>query len=480
MAMSEDKSVMDVAAFTFDDPEIGQYIHHYRKSVLETPSRQRRIARKWKLQRHFLHERMRWPRSQIREWQLNRVATLVDFAFNTIPFYREHYSACGYRTGDILSWDDFACLPVVTRSDLTSKFPAGTVLAGIDPSSCYGARTSGSSGFPLTVVRDDASEELQSLLRMRQFEVMLGEPLSPNEWIYNVYNSSWAFTSFDGAFPVFSISERCPPNIAIRHIAKLRPKVLSAFPSFLTRMSETPHDLSQYGIRCICTNSEGSTRQERSNFASAFDVPVFDEYSTEEFCGVVASECRCGNYHVIDDRIIVEVVNAGEDGVGDMVGTDLSNFYMPFIRYAQGDLIRFAPEGINCACGNNFRHLDRFLGRSDQALVTCSGERVPGDQLMNLLDQTFVDPDSGASAFRLIQTELDIVEVLVVLRSDFRELLPSIAAEFESGLRDLFRHSVFVNYRYVDTLPDTSSYKRRTVINSLNGLRVSSSSPGRE
>lgn len=462
--------ILDVAGYSFADPDIERHVHLYNKAVPETLARQRRVARKWQLTRHALHDRMRWSRERIRDWQLNRLSGLVDFAFNTISFYRALYGACGFRTGDIVTWEDFASLPIITRQDLTTDFPAAHVLGGVEPSQCYGARTSGSSGVPLTIVRDDASEELQSLLRMRQFEVMLGEPLLSTDWIYNIYLSSWAFTSFAGAFPVFSISEDCPPAAILRHITRIRPKIISAFPSVLSRMAVNPTNLLEYGVRCICTNSEGSTPQERDNVAALFGVPVLDEYATEEMSGVVASECRERHYHLVEDRIVVEVVNAAPDGVGDIVVTDLANFYMPIIRYAQGDLIKMSPDDAECACANNFRYLARFLGRADQALYSPSIGRVPGDRLMNLCDRTFVSEESGVAAFRLIQNERDSVDVLIVLRTGLHAVESRCLELFSKGVREVFQYPIAIKIAYVEALP-TESYKRRTVINQLTAAR---------
>jgi phenylacetate-CoA ligase len=462
--------ILDVAAYSFGDPDIERHVHLYNKAVPETLARQRRVARKWQLTRHAIHDRMRWSRERIRDWQLSSLSRLVDFAFSTIPFYRALYSACGFRPGDIVTWEDFSSLPIITRRDLTTDFPAAHVLAGVDPAKCYGARTSGSSGVPLSIVRDDGSEELQSLLRMRQFEVMLGEALLPTDWIYNIYLSSWAFTSFAGALPVFSISEDCPPAAILRHIACIRPKVVSAFPSFLSRMAMNPMNLLECGVRCICTNSEGSTRQERDTFAALFGVPVLDEYATEEMSGVIASECREGHYHVVEDRVVVEVANVAPDGTGDIIVTDLANLYMPIIRYAQGDLIVMSPDNARCVCANNFRFLARFLGRADQALYSPSIGRVPSDRLMNLCDRTFVSQESGVAAFRLIQNERDSVDVLLVLRAGLQAVEPRCLELFSQGLREIFQYQIRIKVSYVEALPDRESYKRRAVINQLDTI----------
>lgn len=461
-------SLMDVASHCFGLAEIESHVHRYDKKVAETVARQRRVARKWWQTREALHERLKWSRPRIRDWQLSRVSTLVDWAFNTIPFYRSLYSKSGFRTGDIVTWEDFASLPLVTRQDLTLGFPQRQVLAGVNPELCYGARTSGSSGVPMTIVRDDGSEELQSLLRMRQFEVMLGSQLRPTDWIYNIYLSSWAFTSFDGEFPVFSISEDCPPQALVQHIEQLRPRLVSAFPSVLARMATTkPVNMAKSGVSCICTNSEGSSRTERDMIAEAFGVPVFDEYASEEMSGVIASECIAGNYHVVEDRVVAEVTNVDSDGLGDIVVTDMANIFMPIIRYAQGDLVRLSAEDAVCGCGNCFRHFDRFMGRADQALHSPSIGRVPSDRVMNLCDRTLVDFASGVAAFRIIQSVPETVDVMMVLRPGFTVAEQASLEALTVGLRDLFQYPIGITPIYLPDLPDASSYKRRMVINLL-------------
>jgi phenylacetate-CoA ligase len=455
--------VRDVAAYTFGMPEIERHMHRYNKVVPETLERQRRLWRRWELHRDALHARTRWPQDLIEEWQLERVAALVDYAYNAIPFYRELYGGCGYRTGDIVSWSDFEALPVVRKADMIAAFPDRNVLPGVDPKTCYGARTSGSTGVPMTLIQDDLSADRWMVNRMRQFEMMAGEQILPDDWIYNIYLSTWSFTSFAGAYPTFSISEDCPPAAIAAHIEMLRPKVVSVFPSFLGRLAECAGDLSRFGVRCFCTNSESSSADERRAYAEHFGAPVLDEYASEEL-SIIATECRYGRYHVVEDRIHVGLTNAGADGIGDIVATDTSNIYMPMIRYAQGDLIGWSGEHRPCECGNTFRFIDRFLGRADQALKSATVGRVPPDRVMNLIDRTFVSYESGIAEFRVIQRAIDLVEVPIVLRAGEISADETILARFRAGLTELFQSDLEVRVIYVPRLPHLSSHKRRMVL----------------
>ena len=278
--------------------------------------------------------------------------------------------------------------------------------------------------------------------------------MQSSEWVYNIYLSTWAFNSFAGDHPVFSISENCPPKSVAQHLKILRPKVISTFPSFLGRLQPYIQDLSKYGVKCICTNSESSTRTERDVFQAHFGVPVLDEYASEEL-SIIATECSHGNYHVVEDRVRVDVINQDQNGFGDILGTDMSNTYMPFIRYSQGDLVQWTKEAEPCACGSNFRYIKRFLGRADQTLESKERGRIPADLMMNLCDSTLVPFESGLEEFRVCQTNLNTLKLLAVLRKEESEINQSVLTKFMESVYDLFGYKIAIQIEYYSEITKT-------------------------
>ena len=121
-----------------------------------------------------MHARTLWPVEFMQEWQLEKVSMMVDYAFNCIPFYKKLYGSCGFNTGDIITWDNFNALPHISKKDIINNFPEQVVLPGVNYENCYQARTSGSTGVPMTIVRDSVSTESWMMNRMRQFEQMTG------------------------------------------------------------------------------------------------------------------------------------------------------------------------------------------------------------------------------------------------------------------------------------------------------------------
>ena len=79
-----------------------------------------------------------------------------------------------------------------------------------------------------------------------------------------------------------------------------------------------------------------------------FGVPVFNLYGSTE-TGHLLMENERGEMKPGYDTAFLEIVDAGADGVGDLVVTTLTNDYMPLLRYRIGDLAerRAQPYGTD-------------------------------------------------------------------------------------------------------------------------------------
>lgn len=467
--------MLDVRAFHFGISEIKDNHHPVEGRRPETLKAQRRILKKWLANREVLHARVRMQEELVAARQLEQIAALVDTAFATHPFYHNLYWKAGYRSGDIVSWSDYEALPTITKNDIIEHFSEFTSHRVLSPAECYTSRTSGSSGRILTVLQDDTTTDQGILFYLRHYEQMLGRQRRPDEWLYEIYLAPPRYTSLDGSFPVFTLSQDCPPDAALEHLRLLKPTVLTAFPSYLRRMIELPGDFSEIGVAAICTNSETSTTGERALIAERFGAPVFDEYSSEELY-LVATECRHGRYHLVEDNVRVDVYQPDESGLGEIVATSLVNTYMPFIRYRQGDIIRLSAHRTQCSCGSRFRPLDKFFGRADQFMLMRDGALVPPDRLMGLYDRTLILSESKIAEFELVQMSTNRIDLFVVPLQGHAAPDQAIIESFSSGLRELFDDPTLdVCTKVVAAISDNPSCKRRLVTSHVtrNGVRPS-------
>jgi phenylacetate-CoA ligase len=166
----------------------------------------------------------------------------------------------------------------------------------------------------------------------------------------------------------------------LRAIAKLKPQVLVAMPTFIYHVLQQAIDegIRIEGVRLICLGGEkvpDGTRRKLTAMCGQLGSPGVRIIATYGFteaklawteCPVAAEESPTG-YHLYPDMGIIEVVNpdTGEpvpDGQrGEIVWTPLDQRGTVVLRYRTGDLIE---EGITWEkCPGCGRTVPRLLGR---------------------------------------------------------------------------------------------------------------------
>ncbi|MFI9011470.1 phenylacetate--CoA ligase family protein [Actinosynnema sp. NPDC053489] len=459
------RAIRDVEGEATTGDAIAPYIRRNDRAVRETWEAQVRLRAKWDQQKHRVRARLRLDPEELDAWQLDRVRVLVDTAYTTIPFYRELYSSVGFEPGDIVTWDDFRRLPLVDKRALVEADVGEQVLRTAGGRTVHSARTSGSSGLNLTIYQDNASVDYRAVLYVRHCELVLGAPLRPEDWRYSVYFAAERFSSMAGEYPFLTVSQDCPTDVLLDHLARVRPRLLLAFPGYLQRLAAHGVELTRFGIDAVGTNSERSSVEERVRYSEVFGVPVLDEYSSEEF-SMLAHECRERRYHLTEDSAYVEVADADESGFGHLVATSLGNSFMPFIRYDQGDVVRLADTGQRCPCGTRFRSLAAFRGREDESLRDGPTRRVPADAVLGLCDRTLVVLESNVRQYQIAQVSPDRVELRYQpLERGRDDRSNPLVAGFAAELPSLFHHvRLRVDVVEVDDFATFASGKRRLIV----------------
>src|SRR5690606_25431630 len=134
--------------------------------------------------------------------------------------------------------------------------------------------------------------------------------------------------------------------------------------------------------RSVIVGAEKLYPFQRKLIEEAFAAPVFETYGSREFM-LIAAECdRHEGLHLTSEHLLVEILD--EDGrptpageAGNVVITDLYNFGMPFIRYANGD--RAIAGWSKCSCGRGLPLLRQVTGRRLDVLHSPDGRRIPGE-----------------------------------------------------------------------------------------------------
>lgn len=313
-------------------------------------------------------------RARLVEFQNRRLRRIVEHAYNRVPYYRRLFDSVGVHPRHIQCVADLQRIPITTKSDI-KHLPLTDLLArGTDPAKLIEHSTGGSTGEPFTVRRSWIEERVLGELRrrtLRLYGATSGALVVVATFHHRPHRNDNRFVELVlnafGRYRVRSIFCLESPESLLRQFKEIAPDVIGGYAGILSRLA---HVIRESGVkthrpRFLLSGGEVLSDSAARRISAAFGAPIYDTYSSHEF-GRIAWACPAtGDYHRCDDGVITEVlrneqpVDAGEEG--EIVGTALHSYAMPFIRYRLGDV---ATQGQDsCLCGQPFSTLGKIQGR---------------------------------------------------------------------------------------------------------------------
>jgi phenylacetate-CoA ligase len=361
----------------------------------------------------------------IRARQWCHQTTLVQHAFDTVPFYRERWQALGWTPTALRAEDDWCQLPLLTKADIRG---AGPRLL----SSCYRREqlrrktTSGSTGVSLEIFVDEPSMQWKRACTLRCDEWSgwrFGEPVAKvwgnpdylrHGWRGRVRNALLDRAAYldtlrmdEPALATFAQGlRRRPPGLLFGHAHSLY--LLAEYLRTRNFTGIRPHGI-------IATAMVLHPWQRRV-IEQVLGCRVTNRYGCEEV-SLIACECEQGALHINADSVLVEVLRDGRPALpgeaGNVVVTDLTNWAMPLIRYHVGDVA--VASHRQCRCGRGLPLLERIEGREADYVVTSRGELISGISLT----ENFALEVPGIAQIQIVQHAVDRFLFRLVRGPDF-------------------------------------------------------------
>lgn len=418
------------------------------------------------------YERNQWlAPEQLAELQWRRLKDLIAHCYHEVPYYRRQWDGMGVTPGDIRSLEDYARLPLLTKTEIREHFDELVAESWRDR--LLTKRTGGSTGEPLHFGYTRESYERRIAVMWRGYGWAgarmgrrtlylwggaVGEPARMQRVKDALYGAAFARRTLNS----FGMTEANMAEYADA-IDRYRPDVIVSYVGPLVRLAEwlLAHDRKPHRPHAILGAAESLHEFQRRILEQAFDAPAYNTYGCREFM-LIASECeKREGLHVNADHLVVELVpmapNASADGPGRVVVTDLFNYGMPFLRYANGDMAT-ASSGP-CTCGRGLPMLARVEGRVLDAIRTPDGHVLPGEFFPHMLKDV-----PGLVRFQLVQKTLEKLDLAMVTGPEFdEEGMRYIRQEVAKVLGD----SVELHCRRVDDIPLTPSGKLRVTVSEL-------------
>ncbi|MFH1402790.1 MAG: hypothetical protein ABIH11_00800 [Candidatus Altiarchaeota archaeon] len=403
-------------------------------------------------------------REEIERYQFDRLKKIVEHAYVNVPLYREKYDHAGIKPSDIKTIQDFKRLPLTTKDELIDNFPEGVLAKGVDADKCIVSASSGSSGKVLKVIYDKSTLVHYMLAGLRTYS--MGVRWRPWHKQVSIYSSKHPLDRILGLYWVRFIWTLDDVPSITRELVRQNPDILSCYPSVL---SELMVYMMHNGVsppkrlKAIFVNSEMSLPSERSRLADFFNCTILDEYSSEEL-NRIAAQCRAYNYHVFEDINYVEILDENgqdlpEGVVGEVVGTHLLNYAMPFIRYRQKDLASIVTK--ECSCGRKFKVLEKLQGRKNDYFTLPSGRILSSGFLLDLAYHLILDYPDCICDFCMIQDSRDHLTLEILPGIKFSTVM---VREIEDKIRSAINEEVDVDVVVKDRLSKTRSGSRNPII----------------
>ena len=404
----------------------------------------------------------------IAEIQLVSLKRLLEHAGTNVPYYRELFAKLGFDPRGVRSREDLDALPLLTREIILERHDDL-----IDPAhrgKNIRKGTSGTTGVPLRFEYCNDSETWRQALRLRGYR-----------WAgYHIGLPTLHYWAQGNAIPTGLAATKVKVDRALRRevyvdaikqddesmreaaelVGRMKPHVIIGYTQATALWARF---IDERGLRdwddipVIC-GAEGLTPADRAAIRKAFG-PAFETYGSRETM-LIAAECPAhAGMHISEENLVVEISRDGvrlEPGeTGDVVVTDLHNYGMPFIRYANGDVATMSKTS-GCACGRGLRKLEHVDGRRCDTLRDSRGAPIPGMLFIAL----FAGKKEIVSQFQVTQHIAGDVRLSVVRGREWSESeFEGLVRRFRGYLRGLpFAVDV------VDSIAASKSGKRRPIV----------------
>ena len=351
---------------------IGQLVSYIPYSIRPVVGNPYRVARKEIKQYNQLTE------SAKKEYIFQKMVSLVNYAYQCIPFYHRYYNDCGFSPSKMKRYDDLSKIPIINKDLLLSCSLEERSNMDVQH---YIVNTGGSSGKTLTfctqrnqmAIESAHCHEMYSVIGYKPFHLKMS--LVGRKTHADVYDYDFArHILFLNMYLPFNESSSVLKSV----LAKNHIRYLQGYPSILSEFATYCHtDKELLGVvrkklKGIILNSEYPYLEYVKPIEEIFGVPCLSFYGHTERCVLAQGDLHLKNkYYPFQTYGYTEAV-LDKNGKYHLVGTSYYNYASPLIRYDTEDIISspcFGNEGV-LTC------FEMLEGRTGQFIVDKKGKKV--------------------------------------------------------------------------------------------------------
>ncbi len=402
-----------------------------------------------------------WDDERIKEHQSSKLRALVSYAYNNVPYYKEVFDKVRLKPSDIKSVDDIVKIPILTK-EIARRENDRLIARNYDMRYVRKGKTGGTTGPPMIVYKDVHNRSLSLASYYRWFEWMginyyestfslwgASSVLShsyKNQVLSNTANYLQNKTMFNS----FEISKD-NMEILCNKIIKAKPVLLNGYLSSLLVLASYLKNNNIYDVcpKALSSTTETLLPHHRVFLEEVFNSPIFDQYGCGEL-SAISYECKAHKgLHINQEHILCEILDDNDAPIvgtsGRVVGTDLDNSVMPFIRYENGDKATMISE--KCTCGVNQPLMSSIDGRVSDYISLKSGGKVHGVFFTDILYELGIFDDS-IQRFQVYQEKPGFIDFKI---EGHKSLDYELRVKLLNALKKYFHEVNFSEHKYLES-----------------------------
>ncbi|MEZ3165669.1 phenylacetate--CoA ligase family protein [Halorubrum miltondacostae] len=434
-----------------------------RKLVTAIPIRYRLGGDDFSSEWQLLQRSEQWGEHRLKQLQRDRLSDLLQHAVDNVPYYSD------IELFHDNPFDNLQEFPIITKKDIQENRELFQAV-NIPDHKTHEVTTGGTSGNPFRFRLDNSVYGREWAFIMTGWKRV---GYSPGDKMVSFRGVEfpdadkgvyWQFNPFYNSYEMspFHMNDATLPRY-IEKIQSESPRYIHGYPSAITTLASyvKQNDITIPSVQAIFAASENIYDHQRKLMEDVFDVRVFSHYGLSEKA-ILAAECEQNTtYHVYPQYCVPEVVDSTGEPVshgetGEILGTSLLNYSMPFIRYQTGDMGSLSPD--TCECGRAYPIFQEVTGKNEKELpvVKDDGTTFPlhslyytmhGDTLENVYSVQFYQEQPGEIEIRVeVTSTFDDVDKQRILEDVRRKCGNQINATLVKGveLTDSGKQKLFI------------------------------------
>lgn len=417
----------------------------------------------------FVNKSQKFSKEEIEKFQTEKLRKLIHYCYENVPYYTKLFDSLSLKPADIQKITDLEKLPKLTR-EIIINHREELISKNFKKFNPQARKTGGTTGVPLSYLSDFESWSMLWAVKLRAWSwadyhlgdkvaILAGASLIPGKnapitkKVWNKLNNFYPFS-------MVHVNDEILEGYA-KLIQKENITILRGYPSSIAVLAEFVERKGiNLSIRAVITTAEVLRADYRIQIEKGFKCQVFDNYGCADGSGN-ASECEAHmGLHWAFETSILELVDESLNPVqagteGELLLTSLTNYAMPTIRYAPGDLATLSTQ--KCTCGRELPLLSQINGRTTDILKFSNGISIGGPAL------TLVFRDYPLRKYQVVQNSLDALDINLVPAENFDNQI-----HLESLKETIAFHcgkEIRLTFNFMDSIPLPTSGKFRFIIN---------------